>query len=246
MTEREKTIELVEKLMRRTRENAHATEAEIEQAVALARQLMRKHQIEMAEILAREEETLKQEDIVEQEARTSSKLFRFEKGLATCVAKVCGVRWFYQPSQYITKGGNFRTRYTIKFYGLRVDTEAARILFCEMLIVVRALARGRVGTNSTAVETYCEGFASGLLKKINDQMRKEEPVDNKTKTLIDTTGMLMEAHEKRIGLKTAKSRDLRSDKARSFAFSAGWQDGQDYELNSEKKERLPENTPKLN
>lgn len=229
--DRNKVVDLIEKLMRRAKDGANATEAEVEQAVLLARRLMAKHDIDMAEILAKEDRELGADDVVELEARNAVKLDRHERLLAKVVASVCGVRWYWKGKWVENKNGRYTKRHETFFYGIRTDVEAARLLYCELLIIVKALARGRVGRgDSPAIFSYCDGFAYGLNNKIKEEIQNEPPAQTNVKTLIVAKEALMDAHGEKIGLVTAKARRPNSGKMGSAEFQQGYSDGKDFSL----------------
>ena len=236
-------------LLRRTTENG-ATESEAEQAIGYAQKLMERHNIELAQVLKEEQRELDLDDITDEVVQSKSTMEVFERDIATCVCSICGVKWYYQKKwvpnvkyeklldKYYEKPTSKRGKYpeaqvmkvNIHFYGLAQDVAAARILYCDLVVITRALARHSVGKRWTQRHWhYCRGFAEGLRLKAWELAAEARQVRSSDCTVLITTknNLVQRFAEERLRLRSGRASKR---KLNSELFAKGVADGKQYDL----------------
>lgn len=242
--QRDKIIDKIEKLMRRTRE-AGASEAEAESAIAMAHKLMDQHNIELSEIELERAGTAAGLEVVEEEARTqASNVGRFENTLIAAVTIICGVKVYLRTSRVINKNGRLGKRVSIVFYGTRTDVAVARLLLNELFIVTRALARGRLGKGWTQQHwRYCEGFAMGIYQQAKQQEEQQKAAHTSDcRALITTKQLKLREYEEGLGLSQTKGGRPKVNRAANAAYQHGVDDGRAYDVVVDKKSRVDSGT----
>lgn len=243
MADRDSILTKLEALMKRTRENG-ASEAEVESAMAVARKLMDANNIEMEELLFRQTSNgAASIEIKEEEARTASKLDRFERYLMSTAAAVCDVKWYYSKSRvWDPEKRKQKSQVRLVFYGMPQDVLAARLLFLELIVIVRAMARTKVGKSwSQRHYYYCDGFCAGLLCKA-DQLKEQSnsAATSSTSLILRKDLALAKYGTEVLCVRQATSRPMGKERSRSTEYNEGWCDGHDYDLNPKNKRNLEE------
>ena len=218
-----------------------SSQAEVEQALAYAQKLMEKHNLEMADLLEAEKRTLGDNDMGEETAQMKAKLEVFEKRLAWVVSDLCNVRWYYGEKTILNEDiplgqrGRWQKKTRLVFYGVRADVAAARVLYLELVVVTRVMARHALGKKWTQKHWhYCRGFAAALrekareLKEAAEAKREKEQEKNPGTALMVLKDQLIEQYAKnKLNLATARSR---GHEKTSAEFMAGVADGREYDL----------------
>lgn len=242
MSTREQIIDRIEKIMRKTRENG-CTEAEVEAAARMARKLMDEHNVELAEVLAKEERSLGAEDIVEEVARKTNTGVNHEVTLINVVSDLCDVKGYMRHYDRLDS-----RKIEVVFVGLPVDIAAAKMLYLELVIACRALARGNVGPGwSKKHYWYCHGFVLGLAQKIRDDKLRAKSKNAGT-ALVVVKDQLITEHMAKKHLITRKARSLDGERANSREFRQGVRDGREYDARADRSQKINgrDNTPRLN
>lgn len=211
--DRGKIVQQIEAVLRRTREGANATEAEVEQAVAFAERLMKKHNIEMAEVLDAGESPYTSKDIVELCVWDKSKKpGRYVRNIIATACKITGSRhYILGPRMYA--------------YGIKEDCETAKVIIEELVVIVRTLARHTCGKGwGPKQRSYALGFSVGLWQKFSEPAQEKQ-----TAGLIVLKNELIDAKAIELDLKPA--RKARTVKVTDDYFT-GLDDGKDFELKS--------------
>jgi len=244
MSNRDSILSKLEALMKRTRDNG-ASEAEVEAAMKIARRLMDEHNIAMEEVLTKQASagpaTI---EIKEEEARTASKMDRFEQYLMSTAADVCDVRWYYQKSHKWDEATQKRkTQVKLVFFGMAQDVLAARFLFLELLVVVRSMARAKVGTPwGQRHYYYCDGFCSGLANQANKlKKQSQDEATSGTGLILLKDNALVEYETNVLKAKPGKHKAIAKSRLHSTEFQTGWSDGYQYELNPKRETPIAHN-----
>jgi hypothetical protein len=244
MADRDSILSKLEALMKRTRENG-ASEAEVESAMAVARKLMDQHNIAMEEILLKEQQGGAQTiDVVEQDVRTSAKKDRFEHYLMHAASDICDVKWYWKTF----KLGGGRKQITLVFYGMKHDVLAAKLLFLELLVTVRAMARVKVGKGWTQRHYYyCDGFTAGLMQKAAQlKAQSQQAATSSTALILCKDQAIAKYADEVLKAKTAKTRGIDKSRLSSEEFQEGYRDGCDYDLNPKREKQVEQRTKNLN
>lgn len=231
---KESIIEKIQRLMQRTSEKG-CSESEVEAAMKIARKMMDTHQIEMADLMAAQKKSYTLDDIVEQIVRTHCKLDRWEKTMMQCVCIMTDTKCYMkQEGKYNEKGKLVKVHHVV-YYGEQTDVAAAHALYVEMLIVLKSMAKHRLGQTWTQAHWhYMEGFGSGML----DIFYQEREV-NATTQSSNTTGMIVHKSqliktyaETKLKLISRASKGTRKTGEMAGAFGQGRADGRAYKASS--------------
>jgi hypothetical protein len=245
MKTRNEIIDKIEKIMRRTQEGAGASEAEVENALGLARKLMDQHNIDMAEIIAAGEKTLDEKDILD--VQLDITFGPTEERITHVAAQICDCKVYKVTGGYfVNKTGpnaGLSTRKSkLHIYGINQDVTAARVLVMELYIAVKVLGKQRTGRASgKEFWHYCEGFTLGLLHKANTMRQRSEDEavlrgSNSTALILRKDKVINDYEVAVLHLKPAKPRKLGA-KVLSDAYQAGMRDGKNYDLSGAERNR---------
>lgn len=238
--DKQKIIDKIEKLMRKTRE-AGASEAESETAIRAARKLMDEYNVELAEVMAAADSAAKDplsvDNVVEQVCRENNTAVTFERLLMWVVCFVCDCKWYKQKE---IKSGPFKRKRQLVLYGFERDVVAARALWIELSITVKAMARAHLGKGwSSKHLQYANGFAYGLYDKakaMKDE-RERKPVETS-----DCTALIV--RKKEDALTTYGEEKLQLAKGRSHMrpvdsnFALGNSHGRQHDLKADRSQKL--------
>jgi len=247
MADRDSILTKLEALMKRTRENG-ASEAEVESAMAVARKLMDEHNVAMEEVLLRQSRgkafTV---EIKEETARSTTMPRPFEQLLLHLVSEICGVRWYYRPDPKTPDRTTRLTHYV--FYGMEQDILVAKLLFLELLVVIRAMASVKVGSGGGGLQArrraYCEGFSRGLFFKVKKQGQEAKPTTPGTSLVLCKEEALDRYSTDILNIKQVKSK-VQKKQNNPSDYNVGWMDGAEYELNPQNKPHVTQKTNHLN
>ena len=248
--DRDWIIDKIEKVLRRCKPEANATEAEVEQAMAFAEALMRKHNIELAEVLESRGETLEMDSIVEEDVHVQAKADKPILAILNAVTIVTGTK-AYKTTRWV---GNSR-KIVLVIYGYKDDVAVARRMFSELITISKTFAKFKIpGRWSRPHYWYQVGFANGLYSKALDiqaqRMKADQEAtgngDGKCTALIVRKGDLIRQYEEQtLNLRPARvSRRREPSYYNTNAFQQGVRDGREYEYgekleNGKKTPRLP-------
>lgn len=226
-------IDRIEKLLRRTTENG-ATTAEAEQALAYAQKLMDKHNIELAEVMSHNQDAApKFDDVGEEPVQFKAKFETFEKSVAHTVCTMCDLKFYYRNHRYPKK------RIEVVFYGLQRDIDIGKMLYAELTLMSRVMARHHLGKKWTQSHWhYCNGFAYGLQIKA-DEWKAERDRQRSTNTnalIVLKDELIAQYQEKNLKLRTARSSARQN--THTDEFQQGVRDGKDYDLSVDRNDHL--------
>lgn len=249
MADRDNILSKLEALMKRTRENG-ASEAEVEAAMAVARRLMDEHNIQMEELLAKQkmDGSPSSIEIKEEQARVSAKMDRFEKYLMHTASYICDVKWYYKTvRRFDPEDQKVKKQIQLIFYGMGHDVFAAKLLFLELLVVVRAMARVKVGKQWTQRHYYyCDGFCAGLMSKAQAlKAKSNRAAVSSTSLILVKDHAIAKYGEEVLCLHTGKSRPMDSSRYFSKEYSEGYQDGNEYDINPKRERKIENPTKRL-
>jgi hypothetical protein len=242
---REEVIEKIEKIMRRTHDGSGASEAEVEQALAYARKLMDQFQIDLAEVLEANKEELSDKDITSQQLETTVGTFQTEICRTAC--DICDAKFYFANDVVLKKGKYSRVKKYV-IYGMTQDVIAARCLFLELMLAVKALGKAKYGTGSgKEFWTYCGGFAVGLRDKARSLKHSSDTAvkPSSCTTLIVRKTELIRSFQATLGLRPSRMKGYGSGRQQSDAFGQGYRDGQEYDASPDRSRKLPRENRRL-
>jgi hypothetical protein len=196
--DRERAKQIIRNLLNVAEDDA-AAEGEINNALAFARQLMLRHQIDEGDVAKPKDEP--QRSVHERAADCqyakeradilSSKKVYWQFMLAKQLCRLIGtIRHYHDPSVrtvkvdgrvQFNKNGSARRAIGVVFYGPAEDVQDAVSLFQEWTEVIMAMARLRyTGVTRGAGRDYCEGFCRGIEAKLDDMLDAEDRKLNHT------------------------------------------------------------------
>jgi hypothetical protein len=160
-------VERIRKLLAKTEDNG-CTQAEAESAFKLASRIMAEHNIEMAEIEAKEGV---QDDIswLEDEV-TETGRWSLEMNLAYGIVK----EYFFIEAFFACR---YRGRKILKFFGTATNVEAASFTYKALLEAFDRLFRSyraRSGCGADQRRLFVSGVAQGFAHKMRDERRAME------------------------------------------------------------------------
>lgn len=198
-----KIKEQVRKLMDLAGDDAALQTHEAENALAFARRLMLKHNIDEAELASAK--TPHEQAADEQYAdaagySTFTRIMPWENVLATAIADLIGTTGVYirgivtKKTEHGTLDfdakGKEQQRTQLVFYGPQDDARDARDLFAEWSMVIFAMARMKYGQAIRGDgRAYAAGFARSLWDKVQKLAKKERlAVAGMNQDLLESTG----------------------------------------------------------
>lgn len=191
MTERERIVERIKKLM--SFSSANATAGEVENAVKLAQKLMRDLNIQEADLQG---DGKKAEFSLQAVLTRKGKLERMDYWLFACLQSVFNCVGFTEK---------WNGQHTAKLAGHALDAKLTCDMINELRIWMRAAARQKYGSKWGVSHTsFCEGFSYGLQQAV-DRWRDENAkagLPDPTYRRDQTLEWLWEAH--RIDFRPAK------------------------------------------
>jgi hypothetical protein len=247
MSDINRTREKIAKLLRLGMD-ANASQGEIDNAMAMAAQLMARHQLTRDDIDMDAVDPMVKMKMGRHFAFfKGSKATAWEDWLAGFVSDYIGSVGRYHSTsmplrrngvQLLDEEGNARTGCAIAFYGPEDDAECARILFEELrddIAMMAILKWGEFAKGDGAA--YAEGFVCGLLRQHQAAKEKLCITDTETAALIlkaESTALAI-MDKAKVWLKDTHKITLRSRRGckqsngSGDARSEGYQDGQAYD-----------------
>lgn len=231
---RESIIDKIRNLMKRTSEKG-CSEAEVEAAMKIARNMMDKHQVEMADLMEAQKREYTLDDIVEQVVRTHCKIDKWERSMAQCVCMMTDTKCYTTEVPVLGKNGKWTKQFRMTYYGERQDVDAAHALYVELLIVFKAMARHRLGAKWTQAHYhYMEGFGRGMLSIFMQQRQEAQANHSSTSTgmILHKSTLIKTYAETKLKLTTRIARPVSKKGDNSDAYQAGVNDGRAYKAGS--------------
>lgn len=244
---RDKIIDRIQKLLRRTEGSANASEAEVEAALEVAQKLMQKYEIEMAELMVKEGKTgYTVDDVVDQTTggfHSRGTVYRFERLVESICNVICGTKSYMKRGQVAkTIGGKAKwgKNDQIHFYGIGSDVGAAVALWLEIMVVSHALARQHLGKGKWTAQHwyYCDGFGIALWRKAEALAKASKPQTTSACTAIITTkSTAIATYSEGLGLKTTRGANYGRGQA-TDAYDKGQQDAANFDLEMKNKAKV--------
>lgn len=245
-----------------------ATQAEAENALRFARRLMLQHNVDEADVTAKDAHELEADAERVAYGKDSGytvgkDLTGWEASLLHAIAALVGtVKSYYRAGQYRRTGagvierfpdGNPKLVAEVTFFGPEEDARDAVALFEEWSLTIAALARMKFnGALRGPGRNYAEGFVAGLHERLRE-MRKQEVaqitsghVANGCTALVvqNATALMAAKQAKALQWLAGQGVKLRKGGARSGgaydgdARAAGEADGRKASFTRERKARL--------
>jgi len=176
--------------------DGNATQGEIENALAMATQMMVKYNLTRDDIDMTQADPIKNIKYSKNQAYTlSPKLYSWEGSLAVFISKFIGtVDCYVQKGKYpkringfqqFDSDGNPIHSCMITFYGVEDDCEIATSLYHELQKAIQMAALVRYGAWAKGDGgVYCEGFVQGLKDSNIREIQKLKNCDAQTNSLI--------------------------------------------------------------
>ena len=220
---REKMIDRIEKMLRITHgDNRGATEAEVKNALAMAQRLMRKHNIEMAEVLKKEDDRPQVGDIIQRTVRSKGNVVNFESAILHAICLMTNTAFFIE---------RIGSKHNLVVYGLKDDVDIAEMMFTEVIFLMRAMARLEVnGKWCKRHKDWCLGFAHGVHHQAKAEAEKPVPNESGSTTIIVLKDQLLKEYaDTQLSLGKARKRTQKvgqeffdgKEKGKAFQFPKG-------------------------
>lgn len=239
--DREALLKKIKNLLERTTERG-ASEAETLSAMKIAQKLIEKHNIEEAELLAASKRSDSLGDVSEECVRQAWQIDKHEEALLFALCELTGCSFYYWNEWKVrpkSKKQSYGKFISFRVVGLPTDTILTKLLFSELLIITKAMARALGIKKQFAIKKFCLGFAHGL----HSQIRSEKAEERKRST-TNTTALV---HVKKDMItKHLESKDLKTRRTRastahnSSEYARGYDEGRDYDLDLDRdKTHIP-------
>lgn len=167
------------------------------------------------------------------------------KFLLGTAAAICDVKYYwrthYDPEKKTPEA-------VFVFYGMGHDVLTAKLLFLELLVTVRAMARIKIGKSWTQRHYYyCDGFCAGLMAKANALKTKaNQAAASSTSLILVKDHAITKYSEEVLKCRTVAARNISRDKLCSEEFNTGYRDGNSYDLNPKREKQVIHQLKKLN
>ena len=183
MDTKEQVIEKVKKILAKADPTRNDCEAEVENAMRIAKRLMAEHDIEMTDVEVDEED--------------GSESFDFCNEQCDLLVRGSLVGTVARAVRYITNTDCFRTSYykgTKKFYkmtfcGTRTDVAVAKMMYGMLWEMMKERARAVArehgcSSDRSFIRSYETGFSSGLVKNASEDVVFEDQKKNECYALM--------------------------------------------------------------
>lgn len=240
IVDREKLIELVRKLFVLGDKDRNSCEAEAQTAFAKAQSILRKYNIDMAEVVIKDGEKVVDiqvnDEIVFDIKRNS--LGRWMKDLMSIVGKATNCKPFFNRKFEYPRTVYFQVGYV----GTEVDRSIAKELYCYLYYTNIKLSRRFFPGSCSDQHWFLEGFCSKLWERIREELEedKKEQVIHKTYALmVINKDAMIEQHMGKMGLQKGRSRRTNYDDFNDYAYGKGQREAEKVDIGT--KRRLGEN-----
>jgi hypothetical protein len=230
--------------------DGNASKGEIENALAMATQMMVKYNLTRDDIDMSQADPIKNVKYATNNAWTlSGKVYVWEHALAHFISAFMGTtkhyinhgRYVKRPNGIVEFDGNGEPVHTgmFTFYGAEEDCEIATSLYHELQRAIQLAAIVRYGKWAKGDGgVYCEGFVQGLNDANIKEIQKLKDCDNQTNALIlvseKTQLAIREGAESWLkeskGIKLSKSQGSSGASGSGNARAEGRNDGSKYGL----------------
>jgi hypothetical protein len=168
---KEKVIDIIQKLLRLGDPTRNNSEGEVFNATAKAQELLRKYNIDLADVIIKEGEKIVDLEIGNEIVFTKKKssMSSWEKWLISVVSSATECKGYFNK-----KCVNYYTRsivYEVGFIGTEWDRAIAKELYCYLHSTIHRLGRQNYPESSPQIRCYMEGFCSRLSERVNEQMK---------------------------------------------------------------------------
>ena len=234
--DKEKLIELVRKLLALGDKDKNNSEAEANTAFSKAQAILRKHNIDMADVIIKDGE--KVVDIkVEQEIVFDIKrnsLQSWTKTLMTIVGKATECRPFFTKKFTYPRSVWFQ----VGFVGTEWDRSIAKELYCYLYHTNIKLSRKFYPDSCSQQHWFLEGFCAKLWERVSEELterKKDEAIHAKYALMVVSKDALVEQKMKELGFVKSKSRHVRNDNFDFNAYAMGQHEGSKVDLGTTRR-----------
>ncbi len=255
MTNQEKAIDKVRKLLAMGDENSGASQNEIDQAIAAAERILAQHQLTREDVTQAEDGSWDASKVEYSKRSTYSfgaNLTQWQADLGHFICDFLGtVKWYRQTGRYrrvnpndnasmlaLNEAGRTSKANKLTFYGPDEDCEAAADLFTELqhaIATMGQLYHGGWARGSGA--SYCEGFVNGLERAHQKSQGQLTSGEDKYALVVQEKSLAIRkgadhwlAESQGVKLRQGGSRSCRSN-FDSSAFLQGKKHGGEYDVN---------------
>jgi len=174
--EKVKLIELVRKLLALGDKTKNSSQAEAELAAEKAQELLKKYNLDLAEVIIKDQEKIVDVEI-EKEIVFELKRNGFSnwiKNLMHIVGKATETKSYYQKTFKFRHGRSVTKSFLIGFLGTEWDRAIAKELFNYLYHTMNRMANRLYPGSCGNQRCFLEGFCSSLSKRINEKINNEK------------------------------------------------------------------------
>ena len=217
-------IEKVKKILAKADESRNASEHEVQAAAEMARRMMARYNLSLADVELDSDEVKFHEEIriMHAEAGETGVAFQFEHMINHAVAKITNTEYFLNRRRAYNPGRKASTVTKMIFAGTEVDVAVAVELSRYLLRKVRELSKVEVGGGVTvARRSWCEGFGNRVLERARESVIVKREVMDENGTITEQDPDMSEADARKYALVIAGKEEKLADYLRAAGVRAG-------------------------
>lgn len=227
--EREKMLDRIKALLNLADKSRNNSDKEAEVAAMKVQELLEKYNIDMAEVLSREDNKNIGEIIVDEEVIIFNKMGSWRKSLFGCVGDLCGVKGYWYSYPHLKK-------YEMRFVGVQWDVAVAKELYKFLFKTLDKNASILYKGEYNKQTSYLVGCCGSLYRRVQEQNRriKEQNTVNEKFALMVISKK--EAIDKYMTQKFPKMKTVQNKNSPSLDFHAyhkGRRDGDKIDLGTD-------------
>lgn len=236
--EKEKLIDLVRKLFALGDKNRNSSEAEAQLATQKAQELLKQHNIDMAEILVKDGQKTVDIKIDNEIVFTlnRSSMSSWEKRLISIVQFATETKGFFQKDYRDVWGK--KITWKVGFIGTEWDRAVAKELYNYLHEKIYKLSKYHYPESMPQQRSFMEGFCYRLMQRVDEMNEeKKEDIDENQKyalMIINKKDAINKYIDDQMKLKTARSGG-KAGEFHSSAFKHGTQEANNVDLGTENR-----------
>ena len=180
MKSKEEVIELIRKLFNLGNKDRNSSESEAEVALQKAQELLQKHNLDMSDVMVKEQEKVIQVEVSNEivfELKRSS-MSSWEKILISVVGRATETNGYFNK-RYI---GGRSILWQVGFVGTEWDRSIAKELYLYLHEKIYRMSKQFYGNDMPAQRCFMEGFVNRLYHRVMEQIKKfKQEVDGNQK-----------------------------------------------------------------
>jgi hypothetical protein len=222
---KEKIIKRIQKLFALGDKNRNPNEAEVSTALKLAKKLLRKYNLTIAEC----QETEQKENIIKTNSEFCGRISPWQYNLANTIAKLCNVE--------VIKDYYYKQASGFLFVGYELEAKLAKQLYDMIMPLIKIWSTKIKYENSFSRKCYLQGVVQRLSDRVNEILAfKNKPQEIKYGTLMILKDKEISTYcEKNLKLKTFQRKNPNYKDFDIFAYAQGYSDGNKIDLQDKQK-----------